>query len=144
MKKPLVAIYMGLSPSVRNIIGTGAVYSCFLILLWIMEVMPTGPEPPDPSKTEWFRWYVWGVVPVLGTLVGYFLLHGSLGMRLGLLNLAVAAATITETIRAVTTDPDAAMVLPLVPLFMAALCAGVSVVFIIYYVIGVALRKRAG
>ena len=144
MKKALVATYMGLSLSVRNIIGTGAVYSSFLILLWIMEVIvPMGLEPPDPSRTEWFRWYVWGVVPVIGTLVAYFLLHGSLGTRLGLLNLAVAAATVTETIRAVTSDPDAAMALPLVPLFVAALCAGVSVLFIIYQVIGVALGKRA-
>jgi len=93
-------------------------------------------------RSEWARWYVLSVVPVIATFVGYILLRGSLRRRLLLLNIAVAAAIITETVRSVLSDPAAGMGVPLVPLLVAAFCAGASAFFALLYYGQVVFQRR--
>src|SRR5262245_6686752 len=84
-------------------------------------------------RSEWARWYVFSVVPLAATLVGIVLLRGSLRRRLLMLNVAVAAAIITETVRSVLSDPAAGMGVPLVPLLIVGFCVGTSLFFALLY-----------
>jgi hypothetical protein len=166
---------MAVSPTVRNAIGTAAVYLSFMLLLFVS---------PDPSKkeaellcegagvttavfpdmatcikdarfkqakcscyrprSEWARWYAFSVVPVIATFVGYILLRGSFRWRLLLLNAAVASAIITETVRAVLSDPAAGMGVPLVPLLLIGFCLGSSLFFAFLYYGQLAYERKRG
>jgi len=95
-------------------------------------------RPPS----EMARWYVFSVVPLVATLVGYLLLRGSLRWRLLFLNVAIAAAIITETVRSVLSDPAAGMGVPLVPFLVAGFCVGTSVFFAILHYGHAAFQRR--
>jgi hypothetical protein len=84
-------------------------------------------------RNEWYLWYVLSVVPVLATIVGYAVLHGPLSIRLLLLNVAIAAAIITETVRRVLSDPAAGMGLPFVPFVITGFCVGASLLYVLIH-----------
>jgi len=91
----------------------------------------------------WARWYVLAVVPFLGTVVGFVLLRGSFRTRLRLLNISIAAAIISGTVRSVLLDPAAGMGVPLVPIVLIGFCAGSSALFAALYFGKRAIRGRA-
>ena len=97
-------------------------------------------RPPS----EWARWYAFSVVPLVSTLVGFVLLRGSLRWRFLLLNIAVATAIITETVRSVLSDPAAGMGVPLVPFLIGGFCVGMSLFFALFYYGQRAYERKRG
>lgn len=85
-------------------------------------------------ENKWARWYVFGVAPVLSTVLAYLLLMGTLLSRLLLLNVAVAAAILAQFIWSLIVDPAAAMIVPVIPAFIAGFCAGASVLFLVLHI----------
>ena len=72
-------------------------------------------------------------MPLVAVVFGYFGFRGTLVMRLLLLNAAMVAALISEMVRALIRDPAAAMAVSTFPLVLVALCAGITIVFLLIY-----------
>lgn len=146
--------------AVLNLLGTAAVFLCFVGLLAIApdthkketelrcdasgiarSVFPSMDACVEETRriracgchrvpNEWATWYAFGVTPVVPTVMGYLLLTGTLLLRLLLLNIGVGSAVLANFAWALAVDPAAGMIVPLIPAFVAAFCAGVSVLFL--------------
>jgi hypothetical protein len=102
----------------------------------------TGKCHCERPPNQWYSLYLFGLVPVVHTIIGYVLLRGSLITRLLLLNAAVVAGFITETIRGIISDPVVWEALPYVLVFLIRFAIGVSVLFlVIEYASRVAIRS---
>jgi hypothetical protein len=92
-------------------------------------------------ENKWTSWYVFGVAPLLATVLAYFLLTGTLSIRLLLLNVAVADAILAQSIWSLFVDPAAVMIVPLIPAFVAGFCAGTSILFLVLHFAGIIVKR---
>ena len=148
---------MASAHAVRNLIGTAAVLALFFMSfvaapdmylqqtelsceskwLGVFPDMNACSKVSKPgcicfrTENHWFKAYQWGLVPLMVGVVGYIALRGPLRTRLILLNTAIVCGYLVNFGRELLKEPNALMVLPLLPFLIGAFCIAISAVFLL-------------